>query len=55
MRNLLQYPVTHDEKINLLDRLIEQFLEDNRIKGTCGDMRATILRAIRRDVEENAE
>ncbi len=52
MRNLSQFPVTLDEKLKVLDRLIEQ--EQARIANEMifGDITLVALRAIRADVTD---
>lgn len=47
MRNLIQYPVTFEEKVELLKRLRNDFLAEQRI----GDMRPVLLDVILQDVE----
>lgn len=46
MRNLIKYPVTWDEKYELLNELIAS-LKDEEI---CGDMRSVILLEIYEDL-----
>lgn len=46
MRNLAEYPVTHEEKIALLEKLRVEFMDEGRI----GDMRPLLLSEIMEDL-----
>jgi hypothetical protein len=50
MRNLSKYPITKEEKLSIIDRMIEQ--ERIRVETTqvVGDITITGLMAIRQDI-----
>ena len=50
MRNLLQYPVTFEEKVDLLNELINKWLKEIEQTVAVGDMTGSILEAILVDV-----
>lgn len=52
MRNLLDYPVTYDEKINLLMKYATEYLKKLEETHTCGDIEGAILFQILKDVNE---
>lgn len=52
MRNLSQYPITLEEKLRVLDRLIEQEQERIAKEMIMGDITLATLRAIRADVTD---
>lgn len=44
MRNLLEYPITLQEVIDLLERLETDAIKEGEEKLLCGDMRPLLLR-----------
>lgn len=50
MRNILQYPITYDEKLKLLEALSEKILDDYRHSIVIGDMKAAIISEIIEDL-----
>ena len=50
MRNIIQYPITYDEKLKLLEALSEKILDDNRHSIVIGDMKAAIISEIIEDL-----
>lgn len=46
MRNLMEYPITHEEKIKVIDRLYTESLRTLAI----GDITAAVLLEIRQDL-----
>lgn len=51
MRNILEYPVTHEEKVELLKLLIKKDNEKPIEEIACGDMTGYILNEILKDIE----
>lgn len=51
MRNLLEYPITNDEKIAALDRAIKRIIAD----GCIGGIDAAALADVREHLMSNAE
>lgn len=43
MRNLLEYPITHDEVIDVIDYLYRDAAEEMR----CGDLRPMVIRSLK--------
>lgn len=52
MRNLLDYPVTYDEKINLLMKYATEYMKKLEEMHLCGDIEGAILFQILKDVNE---
>ena len=55
MRNLIQYPITYDEKIKLLNEFISFRRKLTQDQGNYGDMTVATLAAILKDVEHIQE
>lgn len=51
MRNILQYPITYDEKLKVLENLREKILDDYRHNIVIGDMKAAILQEVINDIK----
>ena len=43
MRNILQYPITDEEVIEVLQRLQEDIAKENTVEMVVGDMRPLVL------------
>ncbi len=50
MRNILQYPVTHEEKVAALKSAIKQLLDDD--DGPVGSIEPVALAEVLKDIEE---
>ena len=52
MRNILEYPITDEEVLELLDRLIKENIEENQKTLRCGDMTALLLEYAKDKISE---
>jgi hypothetical protein len=55
MRNLAQYPITLDEKIAVLERLLKRTIEEEDREMVCGSIFGPVLRGAIEDIKRLAE